>query len=436
MIKNELNIENLFKQKFEKQEVTPPESVWNNIDKSLSKASFWKFSINTFNIFYLSSIIIAGLIIIGLIPKETKTQENAKKITVISEYKEVSKKPIETVIEDKTNEVSKYNNTNENNIISNEKDSKLNSNKEQNQTPLFSQVLKKKDDIIENNNNKQEKTETELIVTKIKSAKSAFSCESFEGCEPFKVQFENNSIGGNTYYWDFGNGETSNELNPNTIFESNGKYTVKLIIKSESGDYTSQREITVNKKPHAEFVIENSNTVFAEEKIKITNYSQQNNSCNWNFGDGQTSVLSNPEHIYHKKGIYDVQLVVLSESGCKDSVTFYDLIVKDSKYKIIAPTAFTPNPMVENDGIWHTPDYTNDIFHPIFSFEVQKYKFRIFNRQGLTVFESSDIKKGWNGYYHNKILPTDVYIWECVGNYSNGRRFYEYGNVTLIQSSK
>lgn len=41
----------------------------------------------------------------------------------------------------------------------------------------------------------------------------------------------------------------------------------------------------------------------------------------WNFGDGNTSNLQNPFHLYGSSGIYNVTLIVTSSNGCVDSVT-------------------------------------------------------------------------------------------------------------------
>ncbi|MDG1333849.1 MAG: PKD domain-containing protein [Crocinitomicaceae bacterium] len=42
---------------------------------------------------------------------------------------------------------------------------------------------------------------------------------------------------------------------------------------------------------------------------------------NWNFGDGNTSVLQDPSHTYAADGVYDVTLTVTDASGCQDSIT-------------------------------------------------------------------------------------------------------------------
>ena len=47
------------------------------------------------------------------------------------------------------------------------------------------------------------------------------------------IKFLNNSINGDTYLWDFGDGETSEDENPSHTYSEPGIFTVKLIVWSE-----------------------------------------------------------------------------------------------------------------------------------------------------------------------------------------------------------
>jgi gliding motility-associated-like protein len=41
-----------------------------------------------------------------------------------------------------------------------------------------------------------------------------------------------------------------------------------------------------------------------------------------------------------------------------------------------------------------------------------KIDLKIFNRWGELLFETNDPKKGWNGFYKEKLCPTDYYIYQ------------------------
>jgi gliding motility-associated-like protein len=59
--------------------------------------------------------------------------------------------------------------------------------------------------------------------------------------------------------------------------------------------------------------------------------------------------------------------------------------------------------------------------------------FRIFNRWGNLVFETTDIDKGWDGSYKGTPQPFDVYVYEVEAITSTGQVFNKHGNLTLIR---
>lgn len=63
-----------------------------------------------------------------------------------------------------------------------------------------------------------------------------FSANQLQGCAPLLVQF--NSLSTNspaTYFWEFGNGNTSVSQNPAASYLTPGKYTVKLTAGNSFG---------------------------------------------------------------------------------------------------------------------------------------------------------------------------------------------------------
>jgi gliding motility-associated-like protein len=57
-------------------------------------------------------------------------------------------------------------------------------------------------------------------------------------CLPDPVVFNNNSANGNTFTWDFGDGTTSNEVNPVHFYAGPGLYTVTLVVSDSNGCFT------------------------------------------------------------------------------------------------------------------------------------------------------------------------------------------------------
>jgi hypothetical protein len=87
---------------------------------------------------------------------------------------------------------------------------------------------------------------------------------------------------------------------------------------------------------------------------------------------------------------------------------------------IYVPSAFAP------DGI-------NKTFKPIPVGIAKLNYFRIFNRYGEKVFETSKWFYGWDGIYKAKKQPLGAYIWVLSANDINGRSIDMKGSVLMIR---
>ncbi|MBD3638005.1 MAG: gliding motility-associated C-terminal domain-containing protein [Crocinitomicaceae bacterium] len=77
--------------------------------------------------------------------------------------------------------------------------------------------------------------------------------------ENLPVYFDNTTSGGNSWFWNFGNGESSTEFAPGTTFEENGIYVVTLIATNSLGcKDTATKEIRI--KPEYYFFAPNAFT--------------------------------------------------------------------------------------------------------------------------------------------------------------------------------
>jgi PKD repeat protein len=66
--------------------------------------------------------------------------------------------------------------------------------------------------------------------------------------------------------------------------------------------------------PVANFSITSSNDSSVPDTVTFHNLSQNSPTCEWDFGDKQTSTETNPVHIYTVPGTYDIILKAYSES--------------------------------------------------------------------------------------------------------------------------
>ena len=131
---------------------------------------------------------------------------------------------------------------------------------------------------------------------------ASFSASPTVGCAPLTVAFTNTSTGANSYYWDFGNGNTSTLANPATVYLTPGFFTITLIaINSSNGQrdtLMTPNYIHAVTPPDANFAALPLSGCAAEALFAFTNSSTGAATYTWDFGDGGVSTLQNPTHVY------------------------------------------------------------------------------------------------------------------------------------------
>lgn len=243
-----------------------------------------------------------------------------------------------------------------------------------------------------------------------------------KGCLPYNAAFENTSLGGTDFIWDFGDGSApSSEVSPTHLYNSKGTFTVRLIaidlLTCNQRD-TFFSKIDVQSVPTANF---NFTPLMPKENTptQFSNLSQSATSYLWQFGDGDTSVLSDPRHQFNASDTFTVCLMAINDAGCVDTAC------KDVPALVLplldVPNAFTPN--------------SNDINSVIkvAGFGIAKMNWRIYNRWGQLVFRSSSPKIGWDGTYKEKLQPMDVYTYTLDVQLSDGKKIRRTGDITLIR---
>ena len=148
---------------------------------------------------------------------------------------------------------------------------------------------------------------------------SAFTFTAGTGVDDFtRVVFANESDNATMYSWDFGDGNTSTEVDPINLFPGQGSYTVTLTV-SDALDQTSTftENIQITQPPAStEF-----NFVVTQLDVQFTNNSIFAVSYSWDFGDGGTSTDMNPMHTYAVSGSYDVTLTITDANGETADIT-------------------------------------------------------------------------------------------------------------------
>jgi len=254
------------------------------------------------------------------------------------------------------------------------------------------------------------------------------------GCQPWNVAITNTSLYATSYYWDFGDGHTSNAMNPNYTYVQAGTYQITLTVTGPGGTDTESQIVNVYPSPRAYFDVSPAKVYVNDEKVRLFNLSEGADSFIWEFGDGDTSHLRDPFHKYTKEGIYDITLHAYSSNGCYDSYTKIPSVTVEPFGDLIFATVFKPSPdgPIEIDELPTSGDAMDMFFFPPIRETVLEYHLQIFNRWGTLIFETFDINKPWNGYYKGKLCQQGVYVWLVEGKYANGRPYKKAGDITLL----
>lgn len=141
-------------------------------------------------------------------------------------------------------------------------------------------------------------------------------------CSPVTTTFINTS-GGNpdTFFWDLGDGNTSvaSAPSPNVYVtdQSSANFTIKLLAYNECGVDSVESVVTVL--PNTVHI--NLSAPFQSGCsplfVPIQNLTTGATNYHFDFGDGSTSSLINPNHVYTDPGIYNV--VLNADDGCSFS---------------------------------------------------------------------------------------------------------------------
>jgi serine protease len=175
-------------------------------------------------------------------------------------------------------------------------------------------------------------------ITVYEAVQAAFSGSPTSGPAPLSVDFTNGSSGDyDTCAWNFGDGEAGTGCDgPSHTYTAAGAYTVTLAVSGLGGTDTVTRAdyITVYEPPQADFTASPTEGV-APLTVDLENLSSGDyDTCQWDFGDGTTSVLIDPSHIYETPGEYTVALTVSGPGGSDtltrtDYIAAYEAVVAD-----------------------------------------------------------------------------------------------------------
>lgn len=143
-------------------------------------------------------------------------------------------------------------------------------------------------------------------------------------CNGNAVQFNDNSTGSiTTYSWDFGDGQFGSGTDPTHIYPDLGIYNVTLTTLSANGCSATATGIAeVIDGPIPVFTIADGPDFCEHELLDITNNSYGPIvSYLWDFGNGNTSTVADPDYSYPAYGDFTVSLTVGTADQCFNTLT-------------------------------------------------------------------------------------------------------------------
>lgn len=142
----------------------------------------------------------------------------------------------------------------------------------------------------------------------------------------------NGNISQLNFTWNFGDGNSSNNVNPTHNYLIGGNYNIKLTATSLNGCIKDTTKIFSSffEKPVAKFGVSAIQLCEGKESVfSDSSFAQASTISNWvwNFGNGNSSNNQNPKVTYSTPGSYMVSLVVKNNEGCESDTSKQNVVV-------------------------------------------------------------------------------------------------------------
>jgi PKD repeat protein len=233
---------------------------------------------------------------------------------------------------------------------------------------------------------------------------ASFIASTINACVGEEVGFINESSDMKANMaWDFGDGTSSEQLNPTHTFVIAGNYSVAL--KTKKGSKVADKTVTILVNQSPTTTLETSQKLEGYDAIPFYHFQtvlQPNETATWKFSDGSIVNGSAATHLF-RKGKSQVELLVRNNFGCTQSETWKT----DSRQKdLLSYDAFSPDDNETNEG-----------FMPKALPEMGvAFEMMIADSKGQEVYRTSNSSEPWNGKMKNNGYKLDagVYVWTVV----------------------
>lgn len=242
-------------------------------------------------------------------------------------------------------------------------------------------------------------------------------------CQNTPIKFLNTSNFANSgtvlWKWYFGNGDMATIKEGQYAYQTIGNYTVTLSATPSNCPQladTSKKAITI------EAPIKGINYGIFDAKSKVA-YSLKARDIGtiylWSPSTGLSSTtISNPTTTLTSQQFYTIRIT--NAAGCVTNDSIQVRVFNE--YTVFVPSGFSP----DGDGV-------NEKLSPLLAGIKELKSFRVYNRWGQLLYQSSDKNAGWNGTFNGKQQLSETYVWVVEAIDQDGKNILKTGKTTLIR---
>lgn len=235
-------------------------------------------------------------------------------------------------------------------------------------------------------------------------------------CERIAMQFNNESLNADTYWWQFGDGAFSSEESPSHTYEVAGNYWVQMVASINGlcpDTFHFDAPVVVQTSPIAGFIARDS--VPGRGIISIIDTSIGASSWLYEYGAGQFSEEPNP--VIALTSNWDTIIIQTVSNGycfAKDTLIFYPANFQS----LVLPNAFMPG-ISEDEYAFFIPKGVG----------LKSFNLEIFDEWGALVWKTDELLDGvpqasWDGKdLSGKPMPAGTYVWKVIAYFENGDRW-------------
>ncbi len=223
---------------------------------------------------------------------------------------------------------------------------------------------------------------------------------------------------GFTYLWS-GDGYISDTTNHSIVYYNDEAGKLQLEISDNNGCRSLSRGI-VNIQFVPKLRVWEDTTLIIGEWVELASWSNQEVFRRWYPDSGLSCIdCENPRAIAFNTTTYCLEIQDLLRCFTVDSCILIDV---EKKYSLDVPTTFTPN----GDGI-------NDVIYVKGWGLKELLEWKIYNRWGQLIYESSDLEAGWDGTYKGEPQNIESYAFTVRALAYNGEEITKKGFISLVR---